>query len=362
MSLTADEKKMIRSFFDNNEHARFFVRLYNSYSYHVSGIRFIDKDSIIGFGRDGEHLRAYITKQDGLFYLKLKTFHDRIEFVPENEIQIKEKIFLNDAAFEENLELYLLSTNNSRTEAKSLKAKPQKSIELENEVLSKLNNRKKAKKYSRQEFTLLADWRYGRSFNDDAIIYVLPNGNEIQCDSKSEVLLLDYLINNQLTLEIGGQELYIPYDTAFKSERFYYPDVVVLTKDYRIAIIEVKPVTAMSYHLNMEKYTALKSYCEEQGYEYMMIDPAHDYMTFDELVKLKVPKKIANWIDDYLCNLYGVDGECLLDKNDIDKLYNNFSHIYKKYEIELYVHSLIIKRGWYNKYKNGFMVYENPQR
>jgi hypothetical protein len=112
-------------------------------------------------------------------------------------------------------------------------------------------HRKKAKKYSRQEFTLLADWRYGRSFNDDAIVYVLPNGNEIQCDSKSEVLLLDYLINNQLTLEIGGQELYIPYDTAFKSERFYYPDVVVLTKDYRIAIIEVKPVTAMSYHLTM---------------------------------------------------------------------------------------------------------------
>ena len=108
MSLTADEKKMIRSFFDNNEYARFFVRLYNSYSYHVSGIRFIDKDSIIGFGRDGEHLRAYITKQDGLFYLKLKTFHDRIEFVPENEIQIKEKIFLNDAAFEKNLEHYLL--------------------------------------------------------------------------------------------------------------------------------------------------------------------------------------------------------------------------------------------------------------
>lgn len=369
--LTTSDKDIIRSFFCDSKLCNLFITLLEFYSENREGIEFVNRDKIIGFGCPGEHLRGYITKKDNHFYLKLKTSDDLIGFDPQDLKFLKVYLLLNDKNFEENIELYQLATPKelpsekkpSKTaKKKTTKSTSNKSKEKRNEVFAKLKNRNKAKKFTKQEFKELADWRFGRSFNDDVIIYELPNGNEIQCDSKSEVLLLDYLIKHRLALEIGGQELYLKYDTAFRSGCYYYPDVVVLTKDYHIAVIEVKPVTAMSYHKNMEKYEALREYCEARGYEYMMVDPAHDYMTYDEMLKLRIPKAIENRIDAYLTNLYGEDGECLLEKNDINVLYEEFSDDYKKGEFELFLHALVIQRGWYNKFTNGFMVYETPQR
>ena len=225
-----------------------------------------------------------------------------------------------------------------------------------------MKNRNRVRKFTLQEFNNLADWSYGVSFNKDVYIYTLPNGNQIECDSKSEVKLLDYLIDNKLTKAVGGQNLLIKYDSAFREDLFYYPDIVILTKDYHVAIIEVKPVTAMSYHKNVEKYEAMKAYCEENGYEYMMIDPDHDFMTYDELLKLRIPSNIKDRVNSYLIDLLGGRNYCLLEKDDINFLYNEFLDEYKKGEFEFYLHALVIQNGWYNKYTHGFMVYQRPTR
>ena len=358
MNLSSKQKRLIREYFDDDTLSELFEDVYYYQQQSTSNLRFESRERIIGFGCEGEHLRGYIAKTKIGFIIKLKTIPDAIDFTEENADVIKECIDENDQAFEENIEKYILTRT---VEDKPKQPKSRKSKEKRNIVLSKLKNRNIARKFTKDEFNELADWDYCRSFNEDGYIYTLPNGNKIECDSKSELAILDYLVSKKLALEIGGQELCIPYDTAFRESVTYHPDLVILTKDYHIAIIEVKPVTAMSNHTNIEKYRALKEYCDEHRYEYMMVDPDHDYMTYEELQGMHIPKQITKRVDDYLVDYYG-GNDCLLEKNDISVLYEDFEDEYKKGEFELYLHALVVQRGWYNFYKNGFKVYEKPKR
>ncbi len=150
-----------------------------------------------------------------------------------------------------------------------------KAIAENDVVLSKLNNRENAKKYSREEFAKIADWKLGNTHTKGKAKYqyITRDKNTIECDSKSELTMLEYLETNDLIISCGGQSLCIEYDSKFRAGMSYYPDIVVLTKDMHIAIIEVKSASSMDYHKNIEKYHALAEYCKENGYEYMMVDP-----------------------------------------------------------------------------------------
>ena len=359
MVLTNKHKNQIQEFFSDKSLAKCFEELYYYQELFNSAIRFENREKIIGFGCEGEHLRAYVTKSKQGYVIKFKTIPEAILFTLDNIDTMKEFVLDNDEQFKNNIDNYKITP---KPVVDTLpKTTSRKSKEKRNVVLSKLKNRNKARKFTREEFNQLADWEYCRSFNEDGYIYTLPNGNQIECDSKSELKILDYLVSRKLALEIGGQELCIPYDTAFRESVSYYPDLVILTKDFHIAIIEIKPVTAMSNHTNIEKYNALKEYCDEHRYEYMMVDPDHDYMTYDDLQKMHIPREIVKRVDDYLVEYYG-GKDCLLEKSDIPILYEDLEEEYKKRDFELYLHALVIQRGWYNFYKNGFQVYEKPIR
>ncbi len=375
MSLTKKQINEIYEFFANDGLAECFINLFDYQCSLCDGIIFDNRDKIIGFRCDGEHLRAYIgISKDDTFFLKLKTVLEPVPFISSNFKEYKRLLIKNNKQFEQDIELYrLMQEESSESKSKNKKCKAQKtksvgkkvfhkSVEKKNIVLSKLKNRQRARKFTEEEFHELADWTYCSSFNEEGYIYTLPNGNRIECDSMSEVTLLDYLVSKKLALAIGGQELCIKYNTAFRTDCDYFPDIVILTKDYHIAIIEVKTVNTMSHHLNVEKYIALRNYCEENGYEYMMVDPDYDYMTFDELQKIKIPMAITKRVMSYLRNLLGKKGKCLLEKDDISILYEDFSADYKKGDFELYLRALIIQKGWYNKSKYGFNVFEKPQR
>ena len=356
MKLSAENIQEIRDFFNNKELSELFIELFNYQAVLCEDIEFVNRNSIIGFGRENEHLRCYVGKSSSNFFLKIKTCNESVEFRKKDFEEYKVRLLANNVLFSLSPEKYTLMEK----APKVAKKKSRKSQEKTNKVLAKLKNRNKAKKFTLEEFNDLADWTYCDSFNDDGYVYTLSNGNQIECDSKSEVKLLDYLTSKKLAVAIGGQSLRIQYSSAFRSGLDYYPDIVILTKDMHIAIIEVKPVTAMSNHRNIEKYEALTDYCTEHGYEYMMVDPDHDYMTFDDMQKLHVPSDIVQRVDDYLVNLIGSKGECLLEKDDIPILYEDFSDEYKKGDFELYLHALVIQKGWYNRFTHGFMVYEEP--
>ena len=193
--------------------------------------------------------------------------------------------------------------------------------------------------------------------------YVTNTGNVIECDSKSEVKMLEYLEDNDLVLAIGGQNLTIKYSSAFRKNLEYHPDIIALTNEGHIAIIEVKSITSMDYHLNLEKYDALEMYCEDNGFEYMMIDPANEFMTLDELEDLDNAERL----DELMWELQDIENEndnpvLLFNDTTVESWYPEYSEYMTRKEFKIAVHACVDKFGWYNVYKNGFMVYSKPIR
>lgn len=224
----------------------------------------------------------------------------------------------------------------------------------------KFENVENAKVFTHHSFNSLADWTIGTSFNGTHI-YKTSSGNYIFCDSKSEVKMLEYLERNNLVLDIGGQMLDIKYDSPFREKITYYPDIVTLTSDNRIAIIEVKPITAMSCHRNIEKYKALSKYCKENGFIYAMIDPDEDFMTFEELKNIDICECI-----EYMFYLYREDIKSKkkklikFDDSNVNSWYEVCGVDCTKSEFRKQVHSMIISHDWYNLFTHGFMVYNRP--
>lgn len=224
----------------------------------------------------------------------------------------------------------------------------------------KFENLSNAKTFSQSFFNSLADWSIGTAFNG-RYSYKTKSGNYIFCDSKSEVKMLEHLECNNLVLDLGGQMLEIKYNSPFREKITYFPDIIALTNDRKIAIIEVKPVTAMSYHKNIEKYRALGEYCKKNGFIYVMIDPDENFMTFEELKNIEACACI-----EYMFYLYREDLKekktmvVQFDDSDVNGWYDICGEECTKSDFKKQVHSMIIQHEWYNVFKNGFMVYSRP--
>ena len=228
--------------------------------------------------------------------------------------------------------------------------------------LSKFKNKDATKRCSSDDFNNLADWSCGKSPSGKPIKKIKTKcGNIIECDSNSEIRILEYLERSGVVSAIGGQALTIDYPTYFTSHNKYSPDIVILTNDNRIGIIEVKPAIAMSYHLNIEKYNALQKYCEENGFMFMMVDPDSDYITFEELKNKSVPdsiKKIFAPIEEAVS--IGTIDLFHFDKKDVDRWYKPFKNDFERSVFDLLLHSHIIQKGWFNTFDRGFNFYNRP--
>ena len=172
---------------------------------------------------------------------------------------------------------------------------------------------------------------------------------------------MDYLERSGVAAVIGGQALSICYSTYFTKHNDYFPDIVILTTDNRIGIIEVKPTIAMSYHLNIEKYMALRQYCEENGFMYMMVDPDSNYTTFEEFRNDEVPDNIKKlFVPLEKRTIVGSKEYFHFSKENVDEWYKQFRWDYERKEFELLIHTLIIQKGWFNTFDRGFNVYSRP--
>lgn len=229
-------------------------------------------------------------------------------------------------------------------------------------VLAKLNNQSGAKTFTLEYFNSIADWSYCPSQSPDGPkdTYTTKTGNRIECDSTYEPMMLEYLENNQLVQAIGAQKLIVDCSSAFTAEMNYHPDLIFLTKDGYIAVVEVKALSAMSYHLNIEKYAALASFCEEKGFLYMMVDPAEDFFTYDDLLAVDIPNGLYNHVMWYLSEIIDEENPCLIEKSDFAVLYDALQEDYTKEDLRFYLRAIIVQEGWYNKSKHDFNVYKLP--
>lgn len=231
-----------------------------------------------------------------------------------------------------------------------------------NRILCKLKNCENAKPYTKEFFNNMADWSKSQSHSgtEAKYEYTLKSGQTIYCDSRPERNMAKYLDDRDLFISLGSQAFCIKYDTEYSKDKDYFPDFVILTKDYHIAIIEVKALSAMSYHLNLEKYKALEKYCKEHGFEYMMIDPDYDYKTIDELMRIRVNKRLENAFIKQ--GRKKPNEETLIDKELVSRWYEEYGkNVKNKTNFDLQVHSLLIQKKWYNtSQKNGIRAYRNP--
>ena len=92
-----------------------------------------------------------------------------------------------------------------------------------------------------------------------------------QCESYlQQSVLLKFLLNNTFK-SIKTQSLKIPFKNSF-----YHPDFQCMTHDNLFVIIEIKPILKMCESINIEKFKALKEYCQKYGFGYLIISSVHN--------------------------------------------------------------------------------------
>ena len=52
----------------------------------------------------------------------------------------------------------------------------------------------------------------------------------------------------------------------------YYPDILLLLKDGKGIVVEIKPIFGMALHINLVKWAALKKFCADKGFGYLITD------------------------------------------------------------------------------------------
>ena len=96
----------------------------------------------------------------------------------------------------------------------------------------------------------------------------LPGGREVYCDSKLERRFIAYLFKCGYCTDCKSESLELEYASASMAGKRYFPDFVLKLHDGRVAVVEMKNLSSLGYHLNIAKYEALKKFCTENGYLY----------------------------------------------------------------------------------------------
>ena len=260
--------------------------------------------------------------------------------------------------------------------------KPAQTIidEKNDPILGKLQNRENAKTFSQEYFDKLADWGDGISSSgkEPVTVHITERGNKISCDSRDEAAVLEDLKTHHVVRDVRGQSLKIFYENAFGTPKKYHPDIAVLTHENKIAIIEVKSLTAMSYHVNMEKYKGLEAYCKEKGFMYGMIALSSQNVASPQNVQYTSPKYTSyeelrdmdmHCAQEFLDLFFAWDQaeQCPwtasnpFTQKQIKMWFESYhDELTEKEDFEIEVHSLILYHEWYNTFSNGFRVYRDP--
>lgn len=99
----------------------------------------------------------------------------------------------------------------------------------------------------------------------------VSNGRELYCDSALERRFLKLLFERGFITDALSESLELDYSSRRMSGKKYYPDFILKLHDGRIAVVEMKNLSSMGYHLNIDKYECLAAYCAENGYLYAEI-------------------------------------------------------------------------------------------
>ncbi len=121
-----------------------------------------------------------------------------------------------------------------------------------------------------------AEKQYESAAKNKCILRV-SGGREIYCDSALERRFLKLLFEKGFITDARSEAIELEYASGRMDGKRYYPDFVLKLYDGRVAVVEMKNLSSMGYHLNLDKYECLAAFCKEQGYLYAEI--AKDSLT-----------------------------------------------------------------------------------
>ena len=121
----------------------------------------------------------------------------------------------------------------------------------------------------------------------------------IYCDSKLERRFLSYLFEKGFLVDAKSESVELYYSSSVADGKKYYPDFCMKLYDGTIAIVEMKNLSSMGYHLNVDKYETLKSFCNEKGYKFAEIakdNEANRYISAEEIKNLPINNGLQKFI------------------------------------------------------------------
>jgi Holliday junction DNA helicase RuvB len=128
---------------------------------------------------------------------------------------------------------------------------------------------------------------------------------ELYCDSKLERRFISYLFKKGFITDAKSEALELEYSSDSMSGKRYFPDFVLKLYDGRIAVVELKNLSSVGYHLNIAKYEALKSYCAENGYLYAEVAKDYEsdrYVSAEQLKAKEVNNELKKFVYDKIEN------------------------------------------------------------
>ena len=224
-------------------------------------------------------------------------------------------------------------------------------IENANQIFETIDNiflfRNESKIFTDIDLLELSDWIRNFNTTRDPKYIKTIDGWDFPYDSKEEFSLIRKLSKKEYYKVLRGQSLIIPYDTSEKLNKDYHPDIVMLTHDNRIAIIEVKPLNLMSNYYNICKYEGLKKYAKDNGFICVMCD--RNFRTFEYLSRKKVPKAVADAFENQL-HIYNK-----FTPFQLDNICEGMTRKQKE-AIKLDIHAYIIQKGYRNNSRYSFDI------
>lgn len=189
-----------------------------------------------------------------------------------------------------------------------------------------------------------ADKSYDSTAKNKSVL-VLDNGRKVYCDSKLERRFLAYMFKKGYITDAKSEFAELEYDSSACSGKKYYPDFAVRLYDGRIAIVEMKNLAAMGYHLNVDKYECLADFCTAQGFMYAEICKDYGdkrYYSAEQIKRDFFDKDL----ESFVCAKAEENGVCT--KKDLEG--------FARYDVKKLVALLLRNR----KFKNVDRTGQNP--
>ncbi len=140
------------------------------------------------------------------------------------------------------------------------------------------------------------------------------------CDSFLESRFASYMATAGYLADMKAQALELEYTSQAQADRRYFPDFFIKDRKGRIAVIEMKNPETATYHLNIDKYDALKAYCAQKGYGYAEITKIGNKYVSAEMLKARpIDRQLEKFIVQTIETRGAATGDGAFTARDFDE-------------------------------------------